>query len=47
MNSNFPHHQAYIDATNAASDKLWHANRNLQHLTDQYYNMMHQYHPEE
>jgi len=47
METNYPTHQAYIDATKAKSDELWEARKQLQHLTAQYYEMMSFYHPEE
>ena len=47
MDTNYPTHQAYIDATKVKSDELWGARKQLQHLTAQYYEMMSFYHPEE
>ena len=47
METNYPTHQAYIDATKVKSDELWGARKQLQHLTAQYYEMMSFYHPEE
>jgi len=47
METNYPTHQAYIDATKAKSDELWGARKQLQHLTAQYYEMMSFYHPED
>ncbi len=46
MDTNYPTHQAYIDATKVKSDELWGARKQLQHLTAQYYEMMSFYHPE-
>ena len=46
MNRNYQHHQDYIDATKEVSDKLWSTRKQLQSLTEQYYQMMNYLHPE-
>jgi len=48
MKNRFPdNHQKYIDDVRVKSDALWATNKELQHLTAQYYEMMHEYHPEQ
>jgi len=46
MQTNFPHHQDYIDAMNEQTDKLWQTRRQLQTITEQYYEIMRYIHPE-
>ncbi len=46
MQTNFPHHQDYIDAMNEQTDKLWQTRRQLQTTTEQYYEIMRYIHPE-
>ena len=46
MSTNFPHHQDYIDAMNEQTDKLWQTRRQLQTMTEQYYEIMRYIHPE-
>jgi len=43
----YPHHQDFLDATRLASDALWDARKELQHLNAQYYEMMSVFHPED
>ncbi len=46
LGTNYPNHQAYIDATNEQSDKLYVTRKQLQAATEQYYQMMRYLHPE-
>ncbi len=43
----YPNHQAFLDATRLASDELWDARKELQHLNAQFYEMMSVFHPED
>ena len=40
MAANYSHHQDYIDAVKEVSDRLWSTRKQLQSLTEQYYQMM-------
>ena len=46
MAANYSHHQDYIDAVKEVSDRLWSTRKQLQSLTEQYYQMMNYLHPE-
>ncbi len=46
LGTNFPNHQAYIDAMNEQADKLYVTRKQLQAATEQYYQMMRYLHPE-
>lgn len=46
MSTNYPHHQDYIDAMKEQTDKLWLTRKQLQTITEQYYQMMRYIHPE-